>query len=191
MSTELRTRFYPVRSTEPTPTDLLTRAEAKAWLKVEHDTEDDLIDALIGSALATVENITGRLLGSTTATLYADAWESQAFSFGPVTAIAAVQYFDQGNQVQTLPTSQWWADLNSHPQRITFSAPPAIYSDRHQGVKVAATVGHATLPPPLRTAALLLVGHYYENRQEVVTSGNPRQVPFAVGALCNPWRMWP
>lgn len=191
MSTEQRTEFYHVRTTEITPTDLLSRADAKAWLKVEHEEEDDLIDALIATALATVERLTGELLGSTSATIYADAWATQPFTFGPVTAIEAVRYYDQSNTLATLPQAQWWADLNSHPPRITFNAPPAIFTDRHQGVQISATVGHANLPSPLRTAALLLVAHYFENRQQVVTTGTPREVPFAVEALCSTYRRFP
>lgn len=191
MSTEQRTEFYAVRSTEITPTDLLSRTAAKAWLKVEHDEEEDLIDALIGTALATIERLTGELLGSTAATIYADAWATQPFTFGPVTAIEAVRYYDASNTLATLPAAQWWADLNSWPQRVTFNAPPAIYTDRHQGVQISATVGHAVLPAQLRTAALLLVGHYYENRQQVVTTGTPKEVPFAVDALCSTYRRFP
>jgi len=191
MDTLQRLEFYPVRATEITPTDLLTLADAKAHLRVDHDTEDDLITALIGSAISTAEKFTGRLFGSTAATLYADAWASQAFTFGPVTAISAVKYYDQANTLQTLSGSQYWTDLKSDPQRITFNAPPAIYSDRHQGVEITATVGHATLPAPVKSAALLLVAHYYENRQAVVQDRKPEGLPLGVEFLLNPYRLWP
>lgn len=186
-----RLEFYPIRSTRPTPTDLLSLADAKAHLRVDVTAEDDLITDLIGAALDTCQQVTGRYLGSTSATLYADGWKNQAFTFGPVTAISKVEYYNQANTLTELPAARWWADLESTPQRITFDAPPAIYTNRHQGVKVSATLGEGTIPRPMRQAALLLVGHYYENRQQVVTGSKPEAIPMAVDFLLNPFRVWP
>lgn len=191
MSTQQRLEFYPVRTTQRSILTLLPLADAKAHLKVEHDDEDDLIEALIGASIEAIENMTGQLFASSVFYLYADAWHSQAFTFGPVKTITAVEYYNEANELTTLSTSSWWADLQSTPQRITFSAPPSIYSDRHQGVRITATCGHTTLPHPLKQAALMLVGHYYENRQQVVTGATPSEVPLAVHYLTNPFRLFP
>lgn len=190
MSTQQRLEFYPVRSDRVVSTTLLSLSEAKAHLKVEHSDEDDLITALIETAIDAVEKLTGQLLGSSSCTIYADAWHSQAFTFGPITAISAVKYYDEGDNLVTLPAANYWVDLQSQPARITFSAPPAIYSDRHQGVALTATAGHATLPNPLRQACLLLIGHYYENRQ-LTQAQKVTAVPMAVEFLVNPFRLWP
>lgn len=191
MSTTQRLEFYPVRTTQRSITSLLSLATAKAHLRVDHDDEDDLITALIGTAVVTVENMTGHHFGSAVFYLYADAWHSQAFTFAPVKSITAVEYYDQTNTLTALPAANYWADLDSSPQRITFSAPPPIYSDRHQGVRITANVGHTAIPAPLLTACLLLVGHYYENRQQVTTGATPTTVPMAVETLCNTYRVWP
>ncbi|AGT09695.1 head-tail connector protein [Paracoccus aminophilus] len=45
------------------------------------------------------------------------------------------------------------------------------------------------LRPSLRVAVLLLVGHWYENR-EAVTSTAPHELPMAVDALLAPIRWW-
>lgn len=191
MTTQQRLEFYPKRTAQRDVLTVVSLATAKAHLRVDHSDEDDLISALISTAVVTVEKMTGQLLGETAATLYADAWMSQAFTFGPVKSISAVQYRNEQNVLTDLPAANYWTDLDSTPQRITFQAPPAIYSDRHQGVVVTAVVGHGAAPAPLVTAILLLVGHYYENRQTVVQGSPVYTVPMAVETLCNPFRLFP
>ena len=191
MSTLQRVEFYASRTAQRDHLTVVTLAKAKSHLRVDHSDEDTLITGLIQTAVDTVEKMTGQLLGQTAATIYADAWASQAFTFGPVISISAVKYYDQANTLQDLPAANYWTDLQSSPQRITFNAPPAIYSNRHQGVQLTAVVGHSAIPAPLTTAVLLLVGHYYENRQQVITSGTPVTVPMAVETLVNPYRLFP
>lgn len=190
MSTQQRLEFYAKRTAQVTPTNLLSLADAKAHLKVEHSDEDSLITALIETALNAIENMTGQLLGSTDANLFADAWHSQAFTFGPITRIDSVNYRDETNTEVELAATHYWADLSSSPARITFSAPPSVYTDRHQAIRIDAVVGHSALPKPLRQAALLLVGHYYENRQ-LTSSAKVNDVPMAVEFLVNPFRLFP
>lgn len=190
MSTQQRLEFYPVRQAAVTYTGLLSLADAKAHLKVEHDDEDDLITALIETALLAIENMTGQLLGSTSCHLIADSWQSQAFTFGPITRVDAVKHYDETNTLVELPAANYWVDIDSTPARITFSAPPSIYSDRHQGVRIECIAGHASLPKPLRQAALLLIGHYYEHRQ-LTSSLKVNDVPMAVDFLVNPFRLFP
>lgn len=190
MSTQQRLEFYPVRQAQVTPTGLLSLADAKAHLKVEHSDEDDLITALIETALDAIENMTGQLLGSTDCHLLADAWHSQAFTFGPITRIDAVKYYDETNTLVELNATHYWADIQSTPARITFSAPPSVYTDRHQAIRIECVAGHSSLPKPLRQAALLLVGHYYENRQ-LTSSLKVNDVPMAVEFLVNPFRLFP
>jgi uncharacterized phiE125 gp8 family phage protein len=45
------------------------------------------------------------------------------------------------------------------------------------------------VPEPLRQAMLLLIGHYYENR-EAVAAGTLTELPFAVASLVFPFRVF-
>lgn len=188
-ATTSRAEFYPVRISGDSALDMIPLATAKLHLRVDHTSEDSLIEAMIETAVVAIEQMTNRILRPGNFYLYADEWRSQAFTFGPVNSISAVEYYDEANELSEL-SSGWWADLNSTPQRITFLAPPTIYSDRHQGIRITANCGEATIPAPLRQAALLLVGHYYENRQAVVAGQQPNEVPLAVYHLSNPYRLW-
>ena len=68
----LRTSFYPVDQETVTSTDLISLSDLKAHLRVTHDAEDDLITALLDTAIQAVENMTNRVLGSRSAYLIAD-----------------------------------------------------------------------------------------------------------------------
>lgn len=171
-------------------TDLIALADVKEFLRVDHDAEDDLIAALLSAAIADAENMTGRILGLQILTAVADDWESQIFAFGPIAQISAVEYYDGQNQLQTLDASRYWFDIQTTPGRITFLSPPSVYSDRHNAVQIRASVGHGTLPPAIRQAVLLTVGHYYENRQTVTVGAAPHEVPMAVRHLLNPYRLF-
>lgn len=172
------------------PLTLLPLADVKEFLRVDHDAEDDLITALVGAAIADAENMTGRVLGLRISQLVADDWESQTFAFGPIASISAVEYYDGTNTLQTLNPNAYWFDIQTVPGRITFLSPPSVYSDRHNAVQITAQVGHGTLPPGIRQAVLLTVGHFYENRQTVTVGAAPHEVPMAVRHLLNPYRLF-
>ncbi|NTF69383.1 head-tail connector protein [Rhizobium rhizogenes] len=61
-----------------------------------------------------------------------------------------------------------------------------------ESVRVEFTAGYAELPPSIKHAALLMVGHWYENREAVTTDQKGlANLPLAVDALLAPYRSWP
>lgn len=62
--------------------------------------------------------------------------------------------------------------------KLTDRFPPA-------GSPVASTV-----PAPLDHAALLMVAHYYENREASVVGVNAQPLPFGVSDIVNDFRDW-
>ena len=63
---------------------------------------------------------------------------------------------------------------------------PASKSQR-ASVKVTADIGHAELPADVRAAALLIVGHLYENREAVVIGTIATDLPMGVELLLAPY----
>jgi len=49
-------------------------------------------------------------------------------------------------------------------------------------------VSASPLPPALHHAILMLVAHFYENREAVVVDGGAQVVPFGVSRLIAPYR---
>jgi len=59
-------------------------------------------------------------------------------------------------------------------------------------VQVNMVVGYpeAEIPNPIITAIRLMVGHLYENRQEVTSGGGvPREIPMGMHAILSPYRI--
>ncbi|MDJ0931825.1 head-tail connector protein [Breoghania sp.] len=67
----------PTLSISPPAAEPISLAEAKAFLRIDHDDEDGLIEALISAARIRVESITGRALMSQGYHTVLDAWPSR------------------------------------------------------------------------------------------------------------------
>lgn len=77
----------------------------------------------------------------------------------------------------------------------TYATAAHRYVENHAGRTLYATEGevvddeHAlVLDDDLTTAMLLLIGHWYENREAVAMGTTATQVPMAVEALITPYR---
>lgn len=169
----------------------VTRTEAKLHLKVSVSTDDDLIDDLISSAVAWVQEYTNRQLMPATWYYYADTLKNMDIQWCPVTAISSIKYYDTDNAQQTLSTDYYDTDINSDPARILESYGynwPTTY-DRPNAVTVEFTAGYAdadSVPAPIKQAILLMVGHDYENRGD---EGH-RVYPKAITRLLDMYRLF-
>ena len=167
----------------------VTLAQAKLQCRVIDTSEDTLITALITAAREFVENRTGHILARRTFT-------DQRDNFGrfieldrrPVASISAVTYMDVAGVATTYtgfvtnldrPTARIYPALNGY-------WPAYIGSG---GVTVTYVAGYAagTIPQALIQAMLILIATWYGQR-EAVTRDQANEVPFAVDALCEPFR---
>lgn len=181
------------------PAALLTTAEAKAHLRVDHSDEDTLIDSLVAAATQHLDGRAG-ILGRA---IVNQAWRLDVaapcggiivIDMPDVSAVASVKYLSAG--VETTWDSAEWR-LGALPAGRFFIEPKDGYSwpaadDQEDAFRVAFTAGFgaaAAVPAPLKAAVLLLVGHWYEHREEVVIGQAPAVLPRAVDALIAPYRV--
>lgn len=88
----------------------------------------------------------------------------------PVQSIAAVEYLDEDDVLQTIPASDYVLDADSEPARV-FPIPDATWpatSPRPDAVRVRFVAGYpsaADVPARASLAVLMLAGHWYENRE--------------------------
>jgi len=125
----------------------------------------------------------------------------------PLQSVDSVQYLDQNGVLQTMdPDTDYQVDNVSEPGRIAPAAnttwPLTQISVRApvlNAVKIQYTLGFGdattdesgditlppTFPPTLIAAMKLLLGHFYENRQEVITGLRAAavQIPMAAKSL--------
>lgn len=169
---------------------VISVADLKAHLRVDHSDEDTLIEAYRDAAIKWVEDYCNTRLGDVTAVMYMDAFFTRSIPVGPVSAISSVTYLDQSGDSQTLDTSYWWADTKRQPARITFDGPPDLFDDTYNAVQVNMTIGYAeaSIPKPIIHAIRLMVGHLYESRQAVAYAQS-YELPMGLHSILSPYRI--
>jgi len=184
-----------VLKTAPTTT-AISLAEAKAFLRVDSDYDDDdaYITSLIGVATNVVEQFTRRRLIQQTYNLYHDFFPPYIdLQVGIVDSVTHVKYYDGNNVLQTLATSNYDLDKRINPGRIYESNTgsfPSTY-ERPNAVEVEFVVGGTAsdVPDAIKQAIYIIVGRYYENRQDVVTGTIASELPLMVDHLLTPYRL--
>ena len=162
---------------------ILSLADAKAHLRVQHDAENDLIASLRHAAVGHVERLSGVALASGTWRWSVERFTSRIeLPIGPVTDVGDVTYLDAEG------TEQIYADA----RLVNGSAYPAAggsWPSAYERVTVEFTAGLASPSdaPELLAAAKLLLGHLYENR-EAVSGQTVNEVPLGVDALIQTYR---
>ena len=170
----------------PEPTPVITRALAKAHLRIDGDHENDLIDHYIASAIAWVENHCDVALAEKSITLSFPGFSpTPSINVKPVRSIEAIRYLNEAGTEETLTGFRLNGD-KVHP--LVGSAWPNALADSE--VEIDLTVGYdaSETPTPLKQAALLLLAHQYENRESVIVGTISSKLPHGVEALTHQYR---
>lgn len=176
----------------------VTLEEAKLHLKIDSDTTDDtLITALISAARQSAENYTGRAFVNQT-------WECTMEAFpdddivlrpAPLSSITSIIYKDGDGTNQTLSTSVYEANPYSIPGaaclKYSQSWPTAREIQNSITVTFVAGYGSAasSVPAPIKSAILLLIGHLYEHRESVNVGVTASEMPQGACFLLDPYRV--
>lgn len=184
-----------VLKTGPAST-VVSLAEAKTFLRIDSDYDDDdaYIISLIDVATSVVEEFTRRKLISQTFNIFYDEFPSYIdLQIGEVASVTHIKYYDTSNSLQTLAASNYDVDTKIRPGRIyesengdfpdTFERPNAVEVE----FVVGATAGE--VPAPIKQAMFIVIGRYYENRQDVVTGTIASELPLMVNHLLTPYRL--
>jgi uncharacterized phiE125 gp8 family phage protein len=182
--------------TVPPTDEPVSLDEAKAQLRVSGTVEDALIGGYIAAARGLVEDITGRSLMPQTWRLDLDGISSRIWlpKAAPVSAVTGITYVDSDGATQTLSTSAYRLQSASEPAFVEWTDAISVPSlaSRSDAVKVTYTAGYASadlVPAQLRQACLLLVAHFFANREPVAVGTIATALPMGVEALCARWRV--
>jgi uncharacterized phiE125 gp8 family phage protein len=178
-------------SLTPPAVEPLSLPDAKAFLRVEHGDDDDLIGALVASARIHVETLTRRALIAQTSRFARDRWPASGIISvrpAPLRELVAVRVYRADNTAQLIATDGFGVDRTSSillvPEGMPAPARPAA------GIEIDVEVGYgeepSDVPEPLRQAIRLLVAYWYENRS--LPTGHDTAVPGNVSALLAPYR---
>jgi|SRR6185312_7197622 len=173
----------------------LSLDEAKIFLRVEHNTDDQLITALIVAARLHVEAQIQAALITQSWRLTLDGWPCQGRVLvrpGPLQALIAARIFDMQGHAQAFDTQAFVPD----PGASTLSFMPWVLPVPGRvaaGIELDVTAGFgdtaSDVPEPLRHAVRLLAAHWYENRALVSGADQAVVLPATVAALIAPYRM--
>lgn len=203
-----------LRLVTPATADLVTTAEAKAHMRVMHTDEDGYIESL---CLAVREHLTGegawlgvsvlpqtwemtleRFPWGDDMAAWPASWSSRwsgrppnalPLPKPPLTSVTGLWYTpSDGSETEITDFRTIGATTQGGAYLLPAKGANWPSTDNEPGsVRVRYVAGYADLPKPIKQAALLLVGHWYENR-EAATEAKMNDLPMAVGSLLAPYR---
>ncbi len=166
-------------------------------MRIDSMTEDALIASLIVTSRLHIEAALGLALLTQAWSYFADAWPRNreiALPLKPVQAVTAVRVWAQDGTSQTVSANTYTLDGEGTPPRLVLSrsaAPPAPGRSA-SGIEIAFDAGYGDagidVPAPIRQALLLLVAHWFENREPHRFDMSETEIPHMVSALLAPYR---
>lgn len=176
----------PVAIVTPPASEPLSLAEAKLFLRVDHDAEDDLISALVVAAREAVEAYARRALITRRVVETKDQWcfdalDAVRLQLAPVATLHEVRVSGDVIAAET-----YALDAAHDPPRLRFGAPPPSPAHAVAGIEVEYDAGYGAdaddVPEALRQAVRLALAAAYEDRHGDVA------LPEAARALIGPFR---
>lgn len=152
----------------------VTVAEAKAHLRVTHALDDDAIEENIAAARRYLESQWGIAIIEQTWRAVVDEWPDDGVALRPhpVTALSAVKVWD-GSAMADVADLTAYQLIEGRPARAILESGSVSPARTRQGIAVHFTAGWAdaaAVPQNVKRAILLLVGHWYRNREASVSA---------------------
>lgn len=157
-------------------------AEARAFLKLDGNEEDGLIETLIGAARLHVEGITGQALLAQSWRIVLDAWPDPGWvrlPVAPLISVTAVCAIDGHGASHEIGLAQFRAEADRLLVPRAVAGMPML--QERGGIEIDYVAGFGTepgaVPADLRQAMLGLVAHWHEHRDAVIVAGSGAVVP--------------
>lgn len=185
--------MFRLKQTSAPAAEPVTVAEAKLHCRVDETADDALIGTLITAARLYCESFTRRAFVTQTWVAYMDAFPTQQdFIYlpkPPLASVTGITYYDTAGTLQTWAASNYIVDAQqTTPGRVScaYNVSWPLTQPRSNAVTITFTAGYGAYtatPDSIKAAIKLLVGHWYENREGVVTGTIATQLPLAVESL--------
>lgn len=178
----------------------ITLTEAKTHLRVDFSTDDTYITSLIVAARIQAEDLLCRALITQTWDHYLTDFprgDSIRIPKGRLQSVTSLKYTDAEGTESTVDSATYHVVTWEDPGRIALAYSqtwPSVTLRSVGGVCVRFVCGYgaaAAVPKTIKQAMLLTIGHWYENREEVVVGQGLTtiQLPIAAEALLWPYRI--
>lgn len=168
--------------------------EAKDFLRILADDEDDLLATLVTAARLMVEAASGRMLIDQHWRIVLDAWPRSGrlrLPLSPVSAVVAARVYDRDGGATPVEGEALSLEPGSEPPAIALAGALPAPGRAHAGIEIDVVAGFGPLrdavPAPLRQAVLRLACRWFELRGDVA-SRDAARLPEEVAALVAPFR---
>lgn len=182
--------WYPAKITVAAAAEPVTLTEAKLHCRVDFADDDDLLERLISVARDHVERYCGVRFASETVEITCDCFADFArLPEAPVSSVTKIAYVDTAGATQTLDTSVYELRPDGLEPSIALKYGqqwPAIQLGSR--ITVTAVVGYGDAPEAVKHAMLMLIGAWYENREQVLVGVSGADLPMSASVdalLCN------
>ena len=151
---------------------LVSTDDAKLFLHVDADTEDDLIDELVSAATNYAEIAIAQQFVTATRDFYGNVFPNRDYievDLPPLQSVTYVKYYDTAGDLQTFSSDNYSVDTIRKPGRINLGygqSWPSTYAIPN-AIQVRAVCGYgdaADVPENIVLAVKTLLHDYHENR---------------------------
>lgn len=185
----------------------VTLVEAKAHCRIDIEDDDGLLAGFLLSARQHAETYLRRSLITQTWDLFIDReWPTVRCGGSrvplieiprpPLQSVTSVTYYDSDGTLQTLASNQYRVSTKRHEGIIepAYGVTWPSVRDQADTIVVRFVAGYGSLagdiPEAIRQGILLLVGHWYQNRETVNVGNISSELPFTTEALWFPHRVF-
>lgn len=189
----------PVVVITPPDEPVVSLVEAKAHLRVDFDDDNDYIEGLVGAAIGLLDGPAGwlgRALVTQTLEWRGDEFGTCGISlpFPPIAEVLSVSYADEDGAEQTVPDTDYRLVGQPNMPRLALSYGASWPSVRWQSeaVRIQYDAGYGAaedVPAAIKQAILLMVGHWYSNREAVTLGQIATEIPLAARSLLFPYQI--
>ncbi len=158
----------------------ITLAQAKNYLKVDFDDDNDLITSLIASARVRLEKYAGVAMSARTLQVVAYVDEFIELPYAPLNNITKVEYWDNGT----------WVEMSVGDYYILGTTYKKIYmvANNRMEYRFTYTCGYTTIPQPMITALYKLIADLYDYRESSVEDSKPNSNITSAYELIKPYK---
>lgn len=185
------------RVTVPPTIEPVTLSEAKAQCRIDGEVDDALLNGKIQAAREYCEGLDWRAYLTQTIELWLTAWPSAiVLPRPPLQSVTSIKYYDVADVEATFAASNYFVDTVSAPGRVVLKDGktwPSTVLRTYNAICVTYVAGWtaaARVPQTIKDAMLLLIGHWYENREATISGTIARPIELGVRSLLDVQRVF-
>jgi len=187
-------------NTTTTYTDNIADASLGASAPTANTTQDPYLSALITVARRQAESITKRRFITQQWQQMLDWWPigiTFRLLLPPIQSVQSVQYYDQNSTLQTLDPTTYEVSYTQQAARVSLLNGfwwPTLRIMKLDPVVINFTTGYgdtaASVPQGIKQAMLLMIAHWYNQREDVLMGSQAMIVPKGADYLLAPYKVW-